>query len=290
MEILKYDEYSKLNEEVSVNSFSEVEINKAWATYGEMKKNFIGRHYTFLGTIYSEIKTVNAYKNDYFDSVITERIKSVWNGNIHDETSISVEPNDGIGYDYFGEIISKSVDEVTSCRTKTGKTYYVIFNRTKKYFYFIYIKYVTPRLDLWLRIKTKGEDVVYNELLKEKEEREERQREREKKEAELRKEKEEKDRIHTEYEKQVEILKSDVEENPENYKRVKFDELPDEMKDAFRNKIEGSGFIEYRVDKHIFDPYQKFTYDVYMNNVSLSDGYVFEIIVDKGRKDGYVGD
>ena len=28
----------------------------------------------------------------------------------------------------------------------------------------------------------------------------------------------------------------------------------------------------------------------YMNNVSLSDGYVFEIIVDKGRKDGYVGD
>lgn len=36
--ILKFGEYTALNEEVAVNSFKEIKINKVWGTYAEMIK------------------------------------------------------------------------------------------------------------------------------------------------------------------------------------------------------------------------------------------------------------
>ncbi len=294
--VLKFDEYFKINEEKDVKSFDEIEINSHWPTYGMMKKNFMSEkyRYRFLGTIYCDWKDINRYHNDGFEKVFTERIKKVCDNFTSDGLSVTLEENDAgsVTYEEFSEIISKNVDEVTSCKTSSGKIYYVFFNRDEKYFYFMYVHpkvmALSKKLKLWLRLKTSGEDVVYNELRAKKERMEEEKRRAEKRRMEKEIEDKRQKELLKEYEKYVEILKADVEKNPENYKRVDYVDLPKYIKDSLGHIIE-SDYVKYK--KSLLsksNPYEYY-YDVYINKRDLSDGYVYETY-ESFVKNGYRGD
>ena len=285
--ILKFDEYIKINEEKNVSSFKEIKINEHWPTYNLMMKNFTSQKYgyRFLGTIYCDWKKYDAYRADGFLNLFSMRLRKVCDDFGEQYLDVSLEKNkDGsITYEEFEEIISKNVDEVTSCKTNSRKIYYVFFNRKEKYFYFMYVSPMamvySDELKVWLRIKTSGEEIVYNEYRKIKEFREKRR-----KEEEL--EKQRQDKLYKEYRKCVEILEADVEKNPENYKKVYFSDLPKDIQDSWSNLIE-SDYVKYK--KHInSDPYRDY-YNIYVNKRDLSDGYVFETVEDF-YKSGYTGD
>lgn len=302
MNVLKFNEYTSLNENFSPKTLENIEINKAYPTYAEFKKNMINKHhFKFLGTLYCEEKTVNAFVPDGFENVFTERIKDVWGyknymSGIWRHPNINMIPNSdyGVSYDDFNKILSEdNIEEITSCKTKTGKTYYIFFNRKKKYFYFMQVN--TPLesselLDLWINIKTKGEDVVYKELCVEEEERKKREEERRRREEEEEREKKKKEEEKKKYKERVEtILKKDVKEHPENYKRCNYYDIPKEIrKEIERDDIENSNYMEYYV-KTGEDVYWSKYYDVYVNDLDLTDGYVYETRDDSDRLK-YCGD
>lgn len=279
--ILKFDEYIKINEEKNVSSFKEIKINEHWPTYNLMMKNFTSQKYgyRFLGTIYCDWKKYDAYRADGFLNLFSRRLREVCDDFGEQYLDVSLEKNkDGsITYEEFGEIISKNVDEVTSCKTNSRKIYYVFFNRKEKYFYFMYVSPVamlySRELKVWLRIKTSGEEIVYNEYRKIKEFREKRR-----KEEELEKQKQK------EYEKYIDILIADVKKNPENYKNVNYDDLPKEIQDSWSNLIE-SDYVKY--EEFMGGDLYKDYYNVYINKRDLSDGYLVKIIKHINLRSGY---
>lgn len=302
MNVLKFNEYTSLNENFSPKTLENIEINKAYPTYAEFKKNMITKHhFKFLGTLYCEGKTVNAFVPDGFENVFTERIKDVWGyknymSGIWRHLNINMIPNSdyGVSYDDFNKILSEdNIEEITSCKTKTNKTYYIFFNRKKKYFYFMQVN--TPLesyelLDLWISIKTKGEDVVYKELCVEEEERKKREEERRRREEEEEREKKKKEEEKKKYKERVEtILKKDVKEHPENYKRCNYYDIPEKIrKEIERDDIENSNYMKYYV-KTGEDVYWSKYYDVYVNDLDLTDGYIYEVEDDSNRLK-YCGD
>ena len=279
--ILKFDEYIKINEEKNVSSFKEIKINEHWPTYNLMMKNFTSQKYgyRFLGTIYCDWKKYDAYRADGFINLFSRRLREVCDDFGEQYLDVSLEKNkDGsITYEEFGEIISKNVDEVTSCKTNSRKIYYVFFNRKEKYFYFMYVSPVamlySRELKVWLRIKTSGEEIVYNEYRKIQEFREKRR-----KEEELEKQKQK------EYEKYIDILIADVKKNPENYKNVNYDDLPKEIQDSWSNLIE-SDYVKY--EEFMGGDLYKDYYNVYINKRDLSDGYLVKIIKHINLRSGY---
>lgn len=279
--ILKFDEYIKINEEKNVSSFKEIKINEHWPTYNLMMKNFTSKKYgyRFLGTIYCDWKKYDAYCVDGFTNLFTRRLRKVCDYFGEQYLNVSLEENkDGsITYEEFEEIISKNVDEVTSCKTNSRKIYYVFFNRKEKYFYFMYISpeamFYSRELEVWLRIKTSGEEIVYNEYREIQEFKEKRR-----KEEELEKQKQK------EYEKYIDILIADVKKNPENYKNVSYDELPKEIQDSWSNLIE-SDYVKY--EEFMGGDLYKDYYNVYINKRDLSDGYLVKIIKHINLRSGY---
>ena len=279
--ILKFDEYIKINEEKNVSSFKEIKINEHWPTYNLMMKNFTSQKYgyRFLGTIYCDWKKYDAYRADGFLNLFSRRLREVCDDFGEQYLDVSLEKNkDGsITYEEFGEIISKNVDEVTSCKTNSRKIYYVFFNRKEKYFYFMYVSPLamlySDELKVWLRIKTSGEEIVYNEYRKIQEFKEKRR-----KEEELEKQKQK------EYEKYIDILIADVKKNPENYKNVNYDDLPKEIQDSWSNLIE-SDYVKY--EEFMGGDLYKDYYNVYINKRDLSDGYLVKIIKHINLRSGY---
>lgn len=279
--ILKFDEYIKINEEKNVSSFKEIKINEHWPTYNLMMKNFTSQKYgyRFLGTIYCDWKKYDAYRADGFLNLFSRRLREVCDDFGDQYLDVSLEKNkDGsITYEEFEEIISKNVDEVTSCKTNSRKIYYVFFNRKEKYFYFMYVSPVamvySRELKVWLRIKTSGEEIVYNEYREIQEFKEKRR-----KEEELEKQKQK------EYEKYLDILIADVKKNPENYKNVSYDELPKEIQDSLKNIIE-SDYVKYK--EFMGGDLNKDYYNVYINKRDLSDGYLLKVIERFNLRSGY---
>lgn len=279
--ILKFDEYIKINEEKNVSSFKEIKINEHWPTYNLMMKNFTSKKYgyRFLGTIYCDWKKYDAYRADGFLNLFSRRLREVCDDFGEQYLDVSLEKNkDGsITYEEFGEIISKNVDEVTSCKTNSRKIYYVFFNRKEKYFYFMYVSPLamlySDELKVWLRIKTSGEEIVYNEYREIQEFREKRR-----KEEELEKQRQK------EYEKYIDILIADVKKNPENYKNVNYDDLPKEIQDSWSNLIE-SDYVKY--EEFMGGDLYKDYYNVYINKRDLSDGYLVKIIKHINLRSGY---
>ena len=279
--ILKFDEYIKINEEKNVSSFKEIKINEHWPTYNLMMKNFTSQKYgyRFLGTIYCDWKKYDAYRADGFINLFSRRLREVCDDFGEQYLDVSLEKNkDGsITYEEFGEIISKNVDEVTSCKTNSRKIYYVFFNRKEKYFYFMYVSPLamlySDELKVWLRIKTSGEEIVYNEYREIQEFKEKRR-----KEEELEKQRQK------EYEKYIDILIADVKKNPENYKNVNYDDLPKEIQDSWSNLIE-SDYVKY--EEFMGGDLYKDYYNVYINKRDLSDGYLVKIIKHINLRSGY---
>ena len=279
--VLKFDEYIKINEEKNVSSFKEIKINEHWPTYNLMMKNFTSQKYgyRFLGTIYCDWKKYDAYRADGFINLFSRRLREVCDDFGEQYLDVSLEKNkDGsITYEEFGEIISKNVDEVTSCKTNSRKIYYVFFNRKEKYFYFMYVSPLamlySDELKVWLRIKTSGEEIVYNEYREIQEFKEKRR-----KEEELEKQRQK------EYEKYIDILIADVKKNPENYKNVNYDDLPKEIQDSWSNLIE-SDYVKY--EEFMGGDLYKDYYNVYINKRDLSDGYLVKIIKHINLRSGY---
>ena len=279
--ILKFDEYIKINEEKNVSSFKEIKINEHWPTYNLMMKNFTSQKYgyRFLGTIYCDWKKYDAYRADGFLNLFSRRLREVCDDFGEQYLDVSLEKNKdaSITYEQFGEIISKNVDEVTSCKTNSRKIYYVFFNRKEKYFYFMYVSPLamlySDELKVWLRIKTSGEEIVYNEYREIQEFKEKRR-----KEEELEKQKQK------EYEKYIDILIADFKKNPENYKKVSYDELPKDIQDSWNNLIE-SDYVKY--EDYMGGDLYKEHYNVYINKRDLSDGYLVKIIKHINLRSGY---
>lgn len=297
--ILKFGEYTALNEEVAVNSFKEIKINKVWGTYAEMIKGFKSSHYDFLGTIFCDRKTINSFESDGFNKAFEGKVEEFKKDfyDVYLSVSLSPDPDNHEAYVKFDNILSeRNIDEVTSCKTKSGKVFYVFFNRKKKYFYFLNTSYDSKMLETWLRIRTKGEDVVYDELSEERKKKEEERRKLEELRAKAEEEKRIKDerqkRIDAEYQKYVDILKKDVEKNPDNYEDVKnLGNLPKEIRDAMNGDIKESDFVEYKIrDNEYFNPYGKEKFFVYVNDRRMTKGYTY-VSYEGGPKPGqYVGD
>jgi hypothetical protein len=286
-------------EPLTARTFGEVPVNGACPTYSDMARTFRERGFRMLGTIYCEHKVFNAWDNDGFERPFKGRISEVWKESRYDYLSVHVCPEErrGVTEKEFTDVLADNVtDEVTACRTGSGKTYHVMFNRDRKYFYFMYVEkraIDSEKLSLWLSIRTRGEDAVYSELLavkrqKEAEERAERERvERERKaDAERRAEA---DRIEREYKEAEEKVEKDAREHPERYRRTAWRDMPEEFRDASRH-IRTSEYAEY-YDCLNVSPYDVATYDVYISRRDLTgDAYVYRDEKDLSKPSTYWGD
>lgn len=281
--IENFKEYTKILEEKEVNSFLKIKLNDHWKTWREMKVNFSASGYKFLGTIYCDVNHSGNFE-EVFYSVFSERIKNVLHEyydikdkKYRDDFNVKIETDNA---EEFNKVISNNnIEEVTSCVTKSNKTYYVFFNRKEKYFYFLYTNEIIldekHYLNVWLSIKTKGEEKTYLELKKEVDDIKE----------SIRKRKEE-DNKYFEYKENVNKLKQDVEEHPENYEKITYEELPEEIKSDLKNKTPNK-YIKYRKIVSS-DPYTRY-FNVYVNDKNFTKGYYYESESSFSRS-GYVDD
>ena len=146
-------------------------------------------------------------------------------------------------------------------------------------------------LELFIKIKTSGIDVVndevdelYAQYLDEKAKREEAERQRQE-EKRIQKEKEDA------YQARVDRIRVDVEENHDNYVEVKRNDLPQNILDALNSDDymdkEYAVYTQHiSTDPHYYDE----TVMCYVNNDELSDGYKFEMTISHRKSGSYVGD
>lgn len=296
--ILGRDAYTtRMNEgrkgPLTARTFGEVPVNEACPTYSDMARTFRERGFRMLGTIYCERKVFNAWDNEGFEKPFKGRISEVWEKSRYDHISVHVMPETrrGVTEKEFTDVLATdTTDEVTACRTGSGKTYHVMFNRDRKYFYFMYVEkrvINSETLSLWLNIRTRGEDAVYAELLavkrrREAEERAERERIERIRKADAEK-RAEIDRINREYKEAEEKVREDVMEHPERYRRTNWRDMPEEFRDASRH-IMTSEYAEH-YDCLYASPYNVVTYDVYISRRDLSgDAYVYRAEEDFSKR------
>lgn len=300
--IPNFNTYSLINESISLKDLRYSQKS----SYGKVKNDFTSKGYEFLGNITFKVykfKCPEKYRvildvvpDDVCDMLSTysynyvsahPRKKSIY---IHlwgcdDEQKL---------IDIFNE---SAAEDVIPCLTKKGDLYYALYNDDKKYFYFVTAIGSTTTFsdggalgfsELFIKIRTSGVDEVVSEIddLKNKYEEEQRlgreKREKEEEERKIRKEKEK------EYDKKVELLQKDVDENPEKYEMVSLP--PKEIVDALdSDDYFDCGYVEYR--QHIYtDPYEKETVMCYVNDYNLTKGYKYEKTIDHSRPGQYWGD
>lgn len=272
--ILKYEEYVRsINEKKeTVTSFDSIKKNSKGYMYSDIMQNMKRIGYRFTGTIYCQNKNVNVWRAHGFDSVFSNEINEYWD-EFYDGIGldVSIDAAPGVDEDDFEEVISRSdIMEVTSCSTKTGKTYYVFFNREKRYFYFLYTSVRSSVLDMWLRIKTGGQEeaVAYLKDVRARNERLRAERER-------REEAERKDRTNrVNYEKECEKVKDDVKEHPEKYPYVAYNELPESVRKFIENKT------MYKSDWLIWS--NSYYESEYYTNRVITDNYIADKNLTKG--------
>jgi len=304
--IPNFNSYNILNESVSLKELEKGNSRKL--SYGDMKNGFISKGYEFLGNISLKVKTINAFAYDEILNVVPdelcEKIKECGGrGYVSHTTKKGYLDAHTFGRDYdldklLSTLTEPNIEKVSSCFTKKGDLYYVLWNVENKYFYFITIdessyynnSNAVGFLELFIKIRTSGIDEVNSEVdeiyakyLEDKSTREEEERIR-KEEEDAKKAKE------AEYQRRVDIIKADVEANPENYEEVKEKDLPQEILDALNSDdYMDTPYAVYT--EHIStDPYDVETVMCYVNDDDFTKGYKFQQTIHHAKPGTYWGD
>lgn len=286
-------------------------------SYGQIKRNFIGKGYDFLGTIYMEEKGSGTYKTEEITNAIPEDIlakvdkygyKAGYISKRLEDVrylSISIDSDSTEIYNRFHEVLGEpNIDKITSCFTQKQKLYYVLWNEEKKYFYFMRLEnrgylyssgdHLLAFAELWVKVRTSGVDTVRQEV----EDFYDRYAEEDRVKAEEmeneRKAKAEADAhakaVQAGYDKRSEAVQADAEANPDSYVEVEYEDLPDDVKADIENEDkENVKYVEY-IEHGRRDPYDVETATVYVNDDALSRGYKFKRTIDHSKRGTYWGD
>ena len=311
--IPNFNTYNFLKESVSLK-----EIQKNRKSYGFVRRDFESKGYEFLGNI-----TVQSsrYSNPKYDVILDF---------VPDELCDKICSKEGKGFlsampykfsiDFsvwgvddkskvltiFDEPVTESV---IACITNGGDLYYALYNDEKKYFYFMTAKRdrwssndsPIGFLELYIKIRTSSVDEVKKEIdnycdeYSERQRAEEEEKQRKEEEIRIKKEKEEEERRKKKekeeaYQKRVDVIKADVEENPENYESIKQSELPEEIK----KELDSDDYMDSKYVKYVshgkWDPYDNEQIIVYINDDDLTKGYKYESSISHARPGTYWGD
>ena len=309
--IPNFNTYNLLKESISLRDLDGG--NKRNLGYGDIKKGFVSKGYEFLGNISFKVKTVNCISYDEIMNVVPtelcnklEKCGKKYITHTPDKRYVDMHffgIDDGL--DKSLETISNAtgLEKVQSCFSKKGDLYYVLWNEKDKYFYFLTIdKYgyysnnsAIGFLELYIKIRTAGLDVVtqevdelYDEYLEgERNRKEEEDRKKEKEEEERRIKKEKEDA----YQKRVDAIKADAEENPENYEMIDGEsDLPEEI----RKELDSDDYMDSKYVKYVLhgkkNPYDVEQAVVYVNDDELTKGYKYTITINHARPGTYWGD
>lgn len=301
-----FNAYNLINESITLQELSKG--NERNLSYGDMKKGFLSKGYEFLGNISLKVLTYNNFSYGEIINVVPDELISKLRECGPREYIRTVPEKKYVNTNIFGrdynldsalKIISEpNIEKIRSCFTKKGNLYYVLWNNDKKYFYFMTIDSNGPYnnnaavafLELFIKIKTSGIDVVndevdelYAQYLEEKAKKEEEERQRKEKKR-IQKEKEDA------YQARVDMIKADVQENSDNYVEVEKENLPQ----IILNALNSDDYMDtpYAVYmKHISeDPYRNETIMCYVNDDELAHGYKFKQVISHARPGAYEGD
>lgn len=308
--IPSFNYYNLLKESVSLGDLAKG--NKRNLSYSDMKNGFLSKGYDFLGTLTMKVKMVNAFAyQEVLDTVPDEFIEKL---QVCGKDYVTFTPDKShldmsIYKKEYGEdvldsekflmyLAAMAIENVSSCFTKKGSLYYVLWNKENKYFYFAHIDdsyYANNNgaigfFELWLKIRTAGVDAVKEEIDVLYAEYEEKENQREE-EARLNREaeelKKEKDAV---YQKRVDAIQADVEANPDNYVEVEEKDLPQEILDVINSDdLMDSEYAVY-IEHGPRDPYDVETATCYVNNDELNSGYKFTKQINHSRPGTYWGD
>lgn len=309
--IPNFSTYNLLKESISLKNLANG--NKRNLSYSDMKNGFLSKGYEFLGNLSMKVKTVNAFAYDEILNTVPdefiEKLQKCGNGYVtytpdkmYLDTSIYKKENGVSTLDsdkFLSYLAAMAIENVSSCFTKKGSLYYVLWNRENKYFYFAHIDDSTYArnndaigfFELWLKIRTSGVDVVKEEIdalyadYQEKENQRDEERRLKKEADEL------KNKKNAEYQLKVDAIKGDVEKNPDNYTEVEDEkDLPQEIQDAINaDDYQDSGYAVY-IEHGAEDPGGMETAICYVNNDELNNGYKFQRLINHRRSGAYVGD
>lgn len=309
--IPKFNDYFLLKESVNLTDYKG---NSRNLTFMEMKNKFVATGYDYLGTIFIEGKSINAYTCKEFEEGVPEDIFQIvqkcgvsyhYVSKTPDRSYLSVSISEGNGKvlgdrNKLIKILGEpNIDKISSCYTSKGDLYFVFWNAEKKYFYFLRISdkgyissdHVKGFVELWVKVRTSGVDVIRDEVneinskyLEKKRIEQEKEEERKRMET-LKKEQEEA------YQKRVDVLQADVEANPDNYEEVSYMELPDDVKaDINSDDKSNVKYVEYIEIVSPRNPYDKEPCICYVNDDDFTKGYKYESEINCARPGTYWGD
>ena len=304
--IPNFNAYNLINESITLQELSKG--NEKNYSYGDMKRGFLSKGYEFLGNISLKVLTYNCFSYDEIINVVPDELVSKLSecgsrGYIRTVPEKKYINTNTFGRDYNLDsalkIISEpNIEKVSSCFSKKGDLYYVLWNNDKKYFYFMTIDEsghynnndAVAFLELFIKIKTSGIDTVndevdelYAQYLEEKAKREEEERQRKEKKR-IQKEKE------AAYQARVDAIQADVEENPDNYVEVKRENLPQSILDALNSDDYMDTPYAVYTKQISKDSYDNETVMCYVNDDELAHGYKFTQVISHRKSGAYVGD
>ena len=304
--IPNFNAYNLINESITLQELSKG--NEKNYSYGDMKRGFLSKGYEFLGNISLKVLTYNCFSYDEIIDVVPDELINKLRECGPRKYISTVPEKKYINTNTFGrdynldsalKIISEpNIEKINSCFSKKGDLYYVLWNNDKNYFYFMTIDENGPYnnndaiafLELFIKIKTSGIDAVndevdelYAQFLEGKIKREEEEKQR-KEEERIQKEK------YDDYQARVDIIHTDVEENPDNYVEVDIKNLPQNILDALNSDdYMDTPYAVYT--KHIStDPYDNETIMCYVNDDKLKQGYKFKQVISHAKPGTYWGD
>lgn len=311
--IPNFSTYNILKESVSLK-----DIQKNKKPYGVVKRDLTSKGYDFLGNITVQTSRYSNPKYDVILDFVPDELCQKLSKKEARGFLSSVPYKFSIDFSIWGiddksKVLTifdeENTEDVIACITNAGDLYYALYNDEKKYFYYMtskkdrYSSNDSARgfLELYIKVRTSSVEEVSKEIddycdeYSERQRAEEEERQRKEEERRIQKEKEEEERrIKKEkedaYQKRVDAIKADVEENPENYEMVDSWGLPNEIeKEINSDDYMDSKYVKYvRHGRH--DPYDNEQIVVYINDDDLTKGYKYISSISHARPGTYWGD
>ena len=121
--------YNILNESVTLKELENK--NKKHLSYGDIKREFLARGYKFLGNLSVKVKTINAFAYDEILNVVPDKDNDIysWPDKRYIDASIFGCEHDK---DLLEVLAEPYIEKASSCLTKKGDRYYVLWNQEKK--------------------------------------------------------------------------------------------------------------------------------------------------------------
>lgn len=173
--VLNFFDYTIIKESKTLREFQK--INPNGYVYQQVYDGFESKGYSYFGTIIAQYEEYVDSPEEIF-SVVPDDILELAGKYAHKFNYLSFKPEtdglyfhvDDVAYEKLLPILGDNdIESVNACN-KGKDLYYVLFNREKKYFYFLNIDskngrhWITGFIELWLKIRNSGVDVVRKEL------------------------------------------------------------------------------------------------------------------------------